>query len=127
MNQVQRRAHVPETGYTLENVQNERRWEFALEGLRFNDMRRWSGVKNHDQDSYAAKALEKQSGQLITVRGKKKSQTMSHMTCSWKERYAQTKGFLPKPQSQINLMNGKLSQNEGWDLSKKETQYKVLY
>ena len=127
MNQVQRRAGVPETKYDLETLQNERRWEFALEGLRFNDMRRWSGYKNHDETSYAALALEAQSGKLITVRGKKNDRNMTHMTCSWKERYAQTKGFLPKPQSQINLMNGKLKQNPGWDLSDQDTQYKVLY
>ena len=127
MNQVQARAGVKKTAYSLKAVQDERRWEFALEGLRFNDMRRWSGADGHSESSYAAKALEAQSGKLITVRGKKNSMNMTHMTCSWKERYAQTKGFLPKPQAQINLMNGKLSQNPGWDLSNKETQYKVLY
>ena len=128
MNEVQRRAKVTETAYTLENVQNERRWEFALEGLRFNDMRRWSGCDNHSESSYAAKALQAQSGKSITVRGKAGS-TMKHMTCSWTKRYADTKGFLPKPQAQINLMNGGLVQNPGWD---KETPadewtYKVLY
>ena len=128
MNEVQRRAGVAETGYSLANVQNERRWEFALEGLRFNDMRRWSGADKHSESSYAAVALEKQAGKLITVKGKKKSQNMTHMTSSWKQRYAQTKGFLPKPQAQINLMpKGAMEQNEGWNLADKETQYKVLY
>jgi hypothetical protein len=127
MNQVQRRAGVPETAYSLVTLQNERRWEFALEGLRFNDMRRWSGADQHSENSYAAKALEAQSGKLITVKGKKNSMNMVHMTCSWKKRYADTKGFLPKPQAQINLMNGAMEQNPGWDLAEKETQYKVLY
>ena len=128
MNEVQRRAKVTETAYTLENVQNERRWEFALEGLRFNDMRRWSGCDNHSETSYAAKALQAQSGKSITVRGKAGS-TLAHMTCSWSKRYADTKGFLPKPQSQINLMNGGLVQNPGWDdkTPAKEWTYKVLY
>ena len=36
MNQVQRRAGVPETPYSLKAVQDERRWEFAFEGLRFS-------------------------------------------------------------------------------------------
>ena len=128
MNQVQKRAGVPQTGYTLENVQNERRWEFALEGIRFNDMRRWSGCDNHSESSYAAKALQAQSGKSITVRGKAGS-TLAHMTCSWSKRYADTKGFLPKPQSQINLMNGGLVQNPGWDdkTPAKEWTYKVLY
>ena len=128
MHEVQKRAGVAETAYSLENVQNERRWEFALEGLRFNDMRRWSGCDNHSENSYAAKALQAQSGKSITVRGKAGS-TLAHMTCSWSKRYADTKGFLPKPQSQINLMNGGLVQNPGWDdkTPAKEWTYKVLY
>ena len=129
MNQVQKRAGVAQTAYTLENIQNERRWEFALEGLRFNDMRRWSGADNHSENSYAAKALEAQNGKAITVRGKAGS-TMAHMTCSWKKRYADTKGFLPKPQAQINLMSeGALVQNPGWDENTpaKEWTYVVLY
>jgi hypothetical protein len=129
MNEVQRRAGVPETAYTLENIQNERRWEFALEGLRFNDMRRWSGCKNHSQDSYAAKALQAQAGKSITVKGEK-GKILTQMTeVGWAKRYADTKGFLPKPQSQINLMNGALTQNPGWDANtpSKEWTYKVLY
>ncbi len=126
MNQVQRRAGVPQTPYSLKAVQDERRWEFALEGLRFNDMRRWSGIDS-GEGSYAAKALQAQNGKSITVRGKKNSMNMAHMTCSWSKRYAATNGFLPKPQAQITLMNGKMEQNPGWDLADPETQYKVLY
>ena len=89
MNQVQKRAGVSLTGYSLKAVQDERRWEFALEGLRFNDMRRWSGCKKHSESSYAAVALDKQAGQQITCLGKKKSQTMKQMTgVGWKKRYA---------------------------------------
>ena len=134
MNLVQDRAGVPRTGYSLENVQNERRWEFALEGIRFNDMRRWSGYKQHSEDSYAAKALGKQKGQQITCLGKKNSQIMEHMTCSWEKRYADTKGFLPKPQAQMTLMNGAMKQNAGWggDDDPKHTPaneytYRVMY
>ena len=54
---------------------------------------------------------------------------MEHMTCSWSKRYADTKGFLPKPQSQITLSNGKMKQNPGWDTDTpaSEYTYKVLY
>ena len=128
MNQVQRRAGVPETAYSLKAVQDERRWEFALEGLRFNDMRRWSGVDKHSESSYAAKALQAQNGKMIVCHGDKANKIpMTHMTSSWAKRYAATKGFLPKPQTQITLMNGKMVQNEGWNLDDPETQYKVLY
>ena len=127
MNQVQARAGVPQTGYSLANVQNERRWEFAFEGVRFNDMRRWSG-KDAGQTSYAALALEAQNGQKIVVKGNTSDKvTMRHMTCSWSKRYADTNGFLAKPQNQINLMNGNLIQNPGWDAANPETQYVDLY
>ncbi len=129
MNEVQRRAGVPETPYSLKAVQNERRWEFALEGLRFNDMRRWSGIDS-GESSYAAKALEAQKGKMIVCYGQKGAKIpMAHMTCSWAKRYADTNGFLPKPQAQITLMNGKMKQNPGWDenASPAEYTYKVLY
>ena len=130
MNQVQARAGVPQTGYSLQNVQNERRWEFALEGLRFNDMRRWSGKDGHSENSYAAKALQAQKGKQIVCYGQKGAKrSMEHMTCSWSKRYADTKGFLPKPQAQITLMVDKMKQNPGWDenANPSEYTYKVLY
>ena len=127
MNQVQKRAGVPQTAYSWQAIQDERRWEFALEGLRFNDLRRWSGIDS-GETSIAAKALQAQNGKSITVKGKKGS-NMAHMTCSWTKRYAATNGFLPKPQAQITLMNGKLKQNPGWDeeTPAAEYTYKVLY
>ena len=129
MNEVQRRAGVAETPYSLANVQNERRWEFALEGLRFNDLRRWSGI-NSGESSMAAKALQAQRGKMITCYGKHNAKVpLEHMTCSWSKRYADTNGFLPKPQNQINLMNGKMTQNAGWDENTpaSEWTYKVIY
>ena len=127
MNQVQKRAGVPETPYSLKAVQNERRWEFCFEGLRFNDMRRWSG-KDGGESCYAAKALQAQKGKQVVCLGQKGAKrTLDHMTCSWAKRYADTNGFLAKPQAQITLMNGNLEQNPGWDPANAETQYKVLY
>ena len=127
MNQVQRRAGVPETPYSLKAVQDERRWEFAFEGLRFNDMRRWSGNKPNE-NSYAPKALQAQAGkQIICLGDKSNKRTMKHMTCSWAKRYIDTNGFLAKPQTEITVKNGKLKQNPGWDAANAETQYKVLY
>jgi hypothetical protein len=134
MNQVQARAGVPLTrSYTLKALQDERRWEFALEGLRFNDMRRWSGYKQHSEDSYAARALQAQSGKMIVCYGQKGAKIpMQHMTIQtngWAKRYAATKGFLPKPQGQITLMNNKMQQNPGWDENTpaSEWTYQVIY
>ena len=127
MNQVQARAGVPQTAYSLKAVQDERRWEFAFEGLRFNDMRRWSG-KGGGESCYAAKALQAQAGKKVVVKGNTSDKVaMKHMTCSWAKRYADTDGFLSKPQSQITLMNGALKQNPGWDAANAETQYVDLY
>ena len=127
MNQVQKRAGVKETAYSLKAVQDERRWEFAFEGIRFNDMRRWSG-KDGGDNCYAAKALQAQAGKQVVVKGNTANKVaMKHMTCSWAERYAATDGFLSKPQSQITLMEGKLKQNKGWDASDPKTQYVDLY
>ena len=127
MNQVQKRAGVPETAYSLKAVQDERRWEFAFEGLRFNDMRRWTG-KDCSNSQYAPNALQAQQGKKIVCLGDKENKrTMEHMTCSWTKRYTDTNGFLAKPQTEITVKNGKLKQNAGWDAANPETQYKVLY
>ena len=130
MNLVQARAGVPQTGYSLKAVQDERRWEFALEGLRFNDMRRWSG-KDSGTNSYAAQALQKQKGKQIVCYGQKSAKrSMEHMTSAgWAKRYADTNGFLPKPQAQMTLMNNRMKQNPGWDENTpaEEWTYKVLY
>ena len=130
MNQVQKRAGVPETPYSWKALQDERRWEFALEGLRFNDMRRWSG-KDSGTNSYAAQALQKQSGKQIVCYGQKSAKrSMTHMTSAgWAKRYADTNGFLPKPQAQMTLMNNRMKQNPGWDAGTpaEEWTYVVLY
>ena len=128
MNVVRARAGLPAVSYSLKALQEERRWEFALEGLRFNDLRRWSGIDS-GTSSLAAKALQAQKGKSITCYGKKNSMTMEHMTSSWAKRYADTNGFLPKPQRQITLMNNAMQQNPGWDENTPaaEWTYKVLY
>jgi hypothetical protein len=64
---------------------------------------------------------------IVCLGDKANKRKMAHMTCSWAKRYAETNGFVAKPQSQINLMNGKLEQNPGWDYANVETQYKTLY
>ena len=133
MNQVQARAGIPEKNrtktYSLKALQDERRWEFAMEGLRFNDMRRWSGIDG-GENCYAAKALQAQKGkQIVCLGDKSNKRSLEHMTCSWAKRYADTNGFLPKPQQQINLMGGKLVQNPGWTAPTPEAEftYKVIY
>ena len=122
MNQVRARAGLKAKDYSWTNIQNERRWEFVFEGLRYNDLRRWSGI-NADANSIVCKALEAQAGKKINVCGN--WTTMKHMTSSWTQRYIATKGFLPKPKTQIELANGAMTQNAGWDTE--DAAYKTLY
>ena len=117
MNQVRARVGLPGVDYSWQNIQNERRFELAGEGLRFNDLRRWSG-KDGGAGCLAATALQKQEGTRVNYCGT--WTTMSHGKgvggSSWAQRYADTDGFLPKPPSQIAIINDPaiLSQNKGW-------------
>ncbi|MBR1688491.1 MAG: RagB/SusD family nutrient uptake outer membrane protein [Prevotella sp.] len=114
LNKVQERAGVAQTDYSLDVIKNERRYELAFEGLRFNDLRRWSG-KNGGASSEAARALERQNGSRVNYTGRWSQ--MKHATSSWAQRYAETDGFLMIPQSEIDKVGNPevLKQNAGWD------------
>ena len=103
INQVRKRAGLPEVAYSLEALQNERRWEFAFEGIRWNDIRRWH---------IAADALDKQQNVKIYVLQKEREN--SPQLGGYKARYNATAGFFKIPETEINLNNGALKQNEGW-------------
>lgn len=113
MNRVQERAGVAKTGYSWQNIKNERRWELYGEGIRFNDLRRWSGY-GADANCEAAKALEAQNGSAVNYTGR--WTTMKQASVGWAQRYAQTQGFLPIPPGQINIVADEsvLKQNPGW-------------
>ncbi|MDE6547856.1 MAG: RagB/SusD family nutrient uptake outer membrane protein [Muribaculaceae bacterium] len=113
MNRVQERAGVAKTGYSWENIKNERRWELFGEGIRFNDLRRWSGIDG-GTNCLAAVSLEKQNGSAVNYTGR--WTVMKHASSSWAQRYAETNGFLPIPPGQINIVNDPevLKQNAGW-------------
>lgn len=117
MNKVRARAGLPATTYSWQNIKDERRWELAAEGIRFHDLRRWSG-KDGGTGCEAAVALERQNGSRVNYTGT--WTTISHGKgvggSSFAQRYADTDGFLPKPPAQISLINDPavLSQNKGW-------------
>jgi hypothetical protein len=95
----------PVASYTLAALQKERRYELAFEGLRWGDIRRWH---------IAETALAKQYGQPIWNRGI--PTTMKPQQGGTAARYQATQGFMPIPQSEIDLANGALKQNPGWDI-----------
>ena len=117
MNKVRARAGLEPIAYSWQNIQNERRWELAGEGLRFNDLRRWSG-KDGGTGCLAATTLQKQEGSRVNYTG---TWTVMHHGAgvggsSWAQRYADTDGFIAKPPQQISIINDPeiLKQNKGW-------------
>ena len=93
----------PIGSYSLEALQNERRWELAFEGVRWNDIRRWH---------IAAAALEKQTNQPVYYLGSSAKNTPH--AGGYAARYNATAGFFKIPETEVSLSNGGLVQNEGW-------------
>ena len=106
MNKVRARVHLPSVSYSLDALKKERRFELAFEGLRWGDIRRW-----HDAET----ALAKQVGQSIWNKGQ--ATTMKDQGAGYVARYKATRGFFPIPKTEIDLSNGALKQNPGWDAS----------
>lgn len=101
INQVRTRAGLPSiSSYSLEALQNERRWELAFEGTRWNDIRRWH---------IAAEALEEQTGVSIYYCGS--SSTNTAHNGGYAARYNATAGFFKIPESEISLSGGTLQQD----------------
>ncbi|MGN0281121.1 MAG: RagB/SusD family nutrient uptake outer membrane protein [Prevotella sp.] len=102
INKVRARAGLdPIAAYSLTALQNERRWELACEGIRWNDIRRWH---------IAATALSKQQDQPVYHAGKAEENTAHNG--GYAARYNATAGFQKMPDTQIAI--GTVVQNEGW-------------
>lgn len=102
LNKVRARVGLPAEEYTEQNLRNERHWELAFEGLRYWDLLRWH---------IAADVLEQQQNQ-VTVKNNLIDTKMDFSNI--KKRIEATGGLMPIPQKQIDLSNGKLTQNPGW-------------
>lgn len=108
INLVRQRAGLsPIAAYSLQALQNERRWELACEGIRWNDIRRWH---------IAATALAKQENQEIYVEGSPTTNTPH--AGGYAARYNATAGYAKMPDTQISL--GTVTQNEGWSAADAE-------
>ena len=102
INRVRARAGLSPIGsYSLTALQNERRWEFACEGTRWNDIRRWH---------IAAKALSRQTDQSIYVAGES-TKNVAH-NGGYAARYNETAGFVKMPDNAVSI--GSVVQNPGW-------------
>ena len=96
INKVRERAGLPAlTTYSLAALQNERRWELAFEGVRWNDMRRWG-------DDYCKTALDKQmdseiyNGGIKTTNPRGVSEYDNNPT-TYSQRYDANHGFFAVP------------------------------
>lgn len=83
---------------TLQHIQDERRHEFAFEGIRWYDLLRWNIVEQQ--------ILKYKTNIPVYRFGVPENITITYRPS--------TKGLLPIPIGQINLSNGTLIQNEGW-------------
>lgn len=108
INEVRKRVNLPPIGgYTEDALRKERRYELAFEGVRWGDIRRWHiaeevlgniyGVEIHNRTTVTTMKPQSPGGVV--------------------ERYKKTNGFWNKPQTQIDLSEGKISQNPGWGAS----------
>jgi hypothetical protein len=113
MDRVRNRVNLPSVAPSLENIQKERRYELAFEGIRYFDLLRWYG---------------KEAGAVIQQN--EKDATIYNMTVPttinvsdnglWSgiaQRVRDTGGFLMIPDDQITLSGGVLLQNAGWTSS----------
>ncbi len=95
---VRSRVNLPSKAATLDNIKEERRFELAFEGERYYDLLRW-----HDERLIT----ENQTGIRIYDR---KVPRIKNVTFR-----PETGGFLPIPLTEIQLSEGVLTQNPGWE------------
>lgn len=104
--QVRSRAYAPATAPALAatsaNILQERRFEFAFEGLRYWDLLR-TGV------AQAASVIEAAENGVSTLTAG--SQELIKLSAA---KINETKGLQQIPNTQITLSNGILKQNAGW-------------
>lgn len=98
LDRVRTRAGLGSVPVTLDNIKKERRFELAFEGIRYYDLLRW-----HDWDVLTTNQTN------IAVYNQRVPGTK---TVNFRP---ETRGFLPIPQTQIDLSDHILTQNPGWE------------
>lgn len=109
---VRARAGLAPKSISEDAIRNERRWELAFEGVRFNDLRRYG-------EAYAVAALDKQQGVPCHNSGVEGINDAAKYNGGYGNRYKATKGFVRIPEAQISLSAGAgaeytYTQNDGW-------------
>jgi hypothetical protein len=105
INRVRNRAGLaPLSAYSPDALKRERRWELAFEGIRWFDLMRWGD---------APEMLAKQAG--LPVRNGGEDALLTEYGGGYRARYEETGGFWPIPFYEIDLSDGILLQNKGWE------------
>lgn len=115
LNRVRARSHLAPIGYSLDAIKNERRWELAFESIRYWDLLRWSGPSLEE----IGNALNKQTGFNVV----NAAVVVPMLHYNYKERIKKTEGYWPIPQTEIDISNGLITQNPGWDPSAQFTDW----
>lgn len=97
--QVRTRAGLTSKAVSAANILDERRFEFAFEGIRYWDLLR-QGIQT--AANTIAESTTVLNGGVATAKQIKKDNIIK------------TKGFQMIPQTQVSLSDGVLIQNEGW-------------
>jgi hypothetical protein len=99
LDQVRDRVGLPSVPATMENIMRERRLELSLEGIRYFDViRQGMSVANQEFTVVGVRGPQYIGDQLIF------DHTFNPAT----------KGFLPIPQTEIDLSGGLFKQNTGY-------------
>jgi hypothetical protein len=96
---VRERAGLASIAATVENIRNERRFEFAFEGLRYWDLLRQGLDKTASTIAQTITVLSGSVDDRIAISA---------------EKIKETRGFMQIPATQITLSNNVLKQNPGW-------------
>ena len=84
-------------------IRNEERVEFADEGHRFFDIRRWGILLNVMNKPIQGIEYRDESGKIVIYEPAKR------------EAYTQKDFYWPIPQAEMDLSTGSLKQNDGWE------------
>jgi hypothetical protein len=100
INAVRQRTGLPPVaGYSLQALKDERKYEFAFEGIRWFDLVRWGDVENSANNYYSRVA----------------DVLNNNVPAQYSVTYRpETKGLVAIPESEIRLSNGVYRQNPGW-------------
>lgn len=97
---VRTRAGLTSRAATVANILEERKFEFAFEGIRYWDLLRQGVDEASNTIAQTQNVLSGNAADVVVIT---------------KAKIMQTRGFMQIPNTQITLSNGVLEQNPGWE------------